>query len=58
MPRDRLGVARSGHIENPSFRAAFETQAVVVTLQEGSSENADLKVISKAASDMEVAKLP
>jgi hypothetical protein len=30
----------------------------VVTLQEGSQETADLKVVSKAASDAEVAKLP
>jgi Carboxypeptidase regulatory-like domain len=47
-----------GVIENPSFRAAFESQAIVVTLKEGSSESADLKVVSKAASDLEVAKLP
>jgi hypothetical protein len=47
-----------GVIENPAFRAAFETQAAAVTLQEGSSETADLKVVSKTASDVEVAKLP
>jgi uncharacterized surface anchored protein len=47
-----------GVIENPAFRASFESQATVVTLQEGSAENADLKVVTKAASDAEVAKLP
>jgi hypothetical protein len=47
-----------GVIENPAFRASFESQASVVTLQEGSQETADLKVVSKAASDAEVAKLP
>jgi len=47
-----------GVIENPAFRSSFESQATVVTLQEGSAENADLKVVTKAASDVEVAKLP
>lgn len=47
-----------GIIENPSFRASFETQAAVVTLQEGSAENTDLKIVPKAAADAEVAKLP
>ena len=47
-----------GVIENPAFRASFENQAAVVTLQEGSQETADLKVVSKIASDAEVAKLP
>jgi uncharacterized surface anchored protein len=47
-----------GVIENPAFRASFESQAGVVTLQEGSQETADLKVVSKGASDAEVAKLP
>ena len=47
-----------GVIENPAFRASFENQAAVVTLQEGSQETTDLKVVSKSASDAEVAKLP
>ena len=47
-----------GVIENPSFRASFESHATVVTLQEGSTENVDLKVVPKTASDAEVAKLP
>jgi hypothetical protein len=47
-----------GVIENPVFRASFETQAATVTLQEGSMENADLKFVSKTASDVEAAKLP
>jgi len=47
-----------GVIENPTFRASFEGQAAVVTLQEGSQENVDLKLISKAAADAEMAKLP
>ena len=47
-----------GVIENPAFRASFESQATVVTLQEGSTENTDLKVVTKAVSDTEVAKLP
>jgi hypothetical protein len=46
-----------GVIENPAFRASFESQAPVVTLQEGSQETADLKVVTKSASDAEVAKL-
>lgn len=46
-----------GVIENPAFRASFENQAAAVTLQEGSLENADLKVVSKDVSDAEVAKL-
>ncbi len=47
-----------GVIENPTFRASFEGQAAAVTLQEGSQENADLKLIPKAAVDAEVARLP
>ena len=47
-----------GVIENPAFRASFEGQATVVTLQEGSAESADLKVVTKAASDVEITKLP
>jgi uncharacterized surface anchored protein len=47
-----------GVIENPTFRASFEGQAAVVTLQEGSQENVDLKLIPKAAVETEVAKLP
>jgi uncharacterized surface anchored protein len=46
-----------GVIENPSFRAAFESQAAVVTLREGAEENVDLKLIPKSAGDAEVAKL-
>ena len=47
-----------GVIENPAFRASFESQATVVTLQQGSAESADLKVVTKAASEVGVAKLP
>jgi len=46
-----------GIIENQAFRASFESRASVVTLQEGSAESADLKVIPKSAADAEVAKL-
>jgi hypothetical protein len=47
-----------GVIENPTFRSSFEGQVAVVTLQEGSKENVDLKPIPKAAVDAEVARLP
>jgi len=47
-----------GVSENPTFRASFEGQAAAATLQEGSQENVDLKLIFKAAVDAEVAKLP
>jgi hypothetical protein len=47
-----------GIIENPAFRASFDSQATVVTLQGGSAENADLKIVPKAASEAEIAKLP
>lgn len=47
-----------GVVDNPMFRAAFENQAAAVTLREGSEETADLKVVTKAASDAEAAKLP
>lgn len=45
-----------GVIENPAFRAGFESQAATKILQEGSQETVDLKVVSKAASDAEMAK--
>lgn len=50
--------AERGLLENPAFRAAFESQAVTVTLQEGSQENAELKLVTKAAMDAVIAKLP
>jgi hypothetical protein len=47
-----------GVVESIEFRAVFENQATVVTVQEGSQATADLKVVSKAAVDAEIAKLP
>jgi hypothetical protein len=47
-----------GVVDNPAFRAAFDRQSATVTLQESSQESVDLKLVSKAAIDIEVAKLP
>jgi hypothetical protein len=38
--------------------ASFEHRATVVTVQEGSAGNVDLKVILESAIDAEIAKLP
>jgi hypothetical protein len=42
-------------VEMPEFRARFEAQRI--TLAEGAHENIEVKLISKSASDAEVAKL-
>ena len=42
-------------VEIPEFRARFEAQKI--TLSEGSHENIEVKLISKSASDAEIAKL-
>jgi len=47
--------AENEYLSIPEFRARFDAQKV--TLKEGSHENVDVKLISKSASDAEVAKL-
>jgi protocatechuate 3,4-dioxygenase beta subunit len=47
-----------GAIENPALRAAFESQAVHLTVDEGTQQSADLKPISKPAVEAALAKVP
>jgi sarcosine oxidase gamma subunit len=47
-----------GVIWNSAFRASFESHATTVTTSEGTQSNFDLKLIPKAAVEVELAKLP
>jgi len=46
-----------GLIQDPDFRQRFDTQAITVKIGENAHENDELKMISKAAIDAEVAKI-